>query len=215
MDSNGYTGEARMETLEQHYCNNPAAFPLGEMFKRGKGRGARVLIVGQSPASNGWRETGVAFHTRDEGTLPTGENLDELLRLLDLSLEECAYTDLVKCYRGKNSRGKDRGVRKSCVRGCWPIFEQQLDTGDFGLLILLGQVVLDAFIDETQWPLFRGRLSSVVLSGAQYEVLPIYHTLHRYQGSARENLRTFEKLGDELRTLLVKLQDSSSAGTSG
>jgi uracil-DNA glycosylase family 4 len=164
-----------------------------------------VLVVGQAPAADGWLRTGKAFIKSNGEMLQTGKNLNKLLRKIGLSLNECAYTELVKCYRGKNSSGYDKAVLSGCVRGCWPIFERQLGTGDFGLLVLLGRPVLDAFKKKTKAPLVMGRLSDVELSDSLRKVLSIYHPVHIYPPSARENLHIFEELGNDLRTLLTEM----------
>jgi uracil-DNA glycosylase len=196
----------------EHYCgpplgSDPAAFPLNKMFKRGEGRGRRILIVGQWPAANGWRKSGKAFRTPDGKMLQSGENLNALLKPLDLSLEECAYTDLVKCYRGKGVPPLEK-----CKSGGWQIFERQLGSEDFGLLILLGPPVWEVVGKKAGTRLRKGKLANIALSGAPYSVLPIWHPVHIYPPSSRENRQIFKENRDEL---LAWLENSSGAANLG
>ena len=194
-----------MQTPE-HYCTDPDAVPLDTMFKRGKGRGSRALIIGQWPAANGWRKTGKAFLTPEGEMLQSGKNPDALLEAFGLSLDDCAYTDLVKCYRGEGLR-----PLRSCIEGCWSLFERQLGSENFGLLILLGPPVWEVIGEKSKRRTFlrKGELVNVELSGSRYFVLPIWHTVHIYPPSSRENRQIFEENSDELRTLLTKLNFSS------
>ena len=189
---------------DEHYCDNPDVFPTNKMFKPGKGRGRRVLIVGQWPAANGWRKSGEAFRTPDGEMIQSGKNLNKLLEPVGLSLENCAYTDIVKCYRAEG-----KPPTSKCKRGCWPIFERQLRSDDFGLLILLGPPVWETIRKKAGTVLHLGKLARVRLSGSHYTVLPIYHPVHQYQDSARANRQTFKELGNELRTLLAQLENAS------
>jgi uracil-DNA glycosylase family 4 len=201
-----------METNE-HYCTDPEAFPFDKkMFKRGKGRGARVLIVGYAPAAKGWRKSGEAlFRAPDGQMVRSGQNLNALLEPVGLSLENCAYTDLVKCY----IVGGDLPSSK-CVRGCWPIFERQLGIEDFGLLILLGTPVWDAIGKKNGTLLLpMGKLTRVELSGSPYTVLPLYHPGHSYRDSGPKNYRAIEDVGDELRTMLTNLEGAYASNSSG
>jgi uracil-DNA glycosylase family 4 len=201
-----------METIE-HYCTDPEAFPFDKkMFKRGEGRGARVLLVGHRPAANGCRKSGEAlFRAPDGQMIRSGENLNALLEPVGLSLENCAYTDLVKCYMVGDNLPPSK-----CVRGCWPIFERQLGIEDFGLLILLGPPVWDV-ISKKAWTflLSMGKLTRVKLSGSPYTVLPLHHPQHSYRDSGPKNRRAIEDVGDELRTMLTKLEGPSASNNSG
>ncbi len=202
-----------METNE-HYCTDPEAFPFDKkMFKRGEGRGARVLLVGHRPAANGWSKSWEALFRAPDGRMTrSGENLNALLEPVGLSLESCAYTDLVKCYIvGHNLPPSE------CVRGCWPIFERQLGIEDFGLLILLGPPVWDDIGKKNNGTslLPMGELTRVELSGSPYTVLPLYHPGHSYRDSGPKNRRAIEDVGDELRRILTDLEDSSASVNPG
>lgn len=160
-----------MERAE-HWCTDPARFPVHKLFQTGSGRGARLLLVGLAPAARGWRLSGRAFFTPDGRLLPSGRNLNALLQPLGLALDECAFTDLVKCYFGPRPRAAQLAA---CARGCWPIFERQVQRSDARLLLLLGVATARLFGELTGTPLSLGDLGSVQIAHRTYTVLPLYH----------------------------------------
>lgn len=107
----------------QHICNNISKFSLDKFFQRGANRGKKVLIVGESPALNGWIKSGKAFYTIDGKLVPSGRNLNKLLLQLGLSVDICGFTEIVKCFLGKN-----RKTIVECGKKCWPIFLKQLES---------------------------------------------------------------------------------------
>ena len=81
---------------QEHNCDSD--LKVSDFFQLGSGRGSRVLILGESLAENGWRKSGKAFYTPDGRLLPTGKRLNMLLEKLGLSLEQCCFTELAKCF---------------------------------------------------------------------------------------------------------------------
>jgi len=52
----------------EHYCEFPNEFPEHKFHQKGIGKGKYVLLVGESPAPNGWRKSGKACYS-PEGKL--------------------------------------------------------------------------------------------------------------------------------------------------
>lgn len=52
------------------------------------GKNTDILFIGESPAKNGWITTGKAFYDQKNKLLPTGRILNELLKILDLNINE-------------------------------------------------------------------------------------------------------------------------------
>jgi hypothetical protein len=91
----------------EHHCDDPEGFPLNGFLQRPcTEKGAKVLIVGEALAPNGWRKSGQACYDVNGKRLKTGENLNTLLRNFDLNVESCGFTDLAKCYVGNDARLK-------------------------------------------------------------------------------------------------------------
>jgi uracil-DNA glycosylase family 4 len=197
-----------LTTIHEHYCDDPANFPTDKFLQLGTGMGASVLIVGEAPARDGWRESGRAFYKVNGEMIPSGKNLNALLRDFDLSIEACGFTELVKCYVGK-----DRSLLRACGHKCWPIFKRQLQSHEFKLLILLGKETLTIFNREAETKLSVGKLETAKVLGSVHSVFPIYHPSGAhpiyYQGRYRQikelNQAFFDSARDELDSLLAKI----------
>src|SRR3990170_4127964 len=97
-----------MTSVEEHHCQNHSSFPLDKFHQIGFGKGKQILIVGESPAENGWRKSGKAFYNPEGKILPTGKRLNQLLVKFGLSVEQCGFTELAKCFVGKNRKILDK-----------------------------------------------------------------------------------------------------------
>lgn len=163
----------------------------------GVGTGRKVLVVGESLAPHGWRESGKAFYTRDGRLLPSGRNLDRLLEWLDLRLESVSFTDLVKCYVGER-----RELLEECARGCWPLFIRQLRSYRFKLIVLLGVSTSGICARLANCKLQMGRLSSLRIGRAVYPVLALYHPSPVNPRNRMRNERIMRRVAPEVRRLL-------------
>lgn len=170
-----------------HYCQSPDMFPLDKFHQLGKGRGRVVLIVGESPAANGWRVSGKAFYTPRGRFLPSGRRLNALLLPLGLSVETCGFTELVKCFVGK-----DKKRLANCCQGCWPIFVKQIKLTDYKLIIILGVKTLEIFNKINNSDLKTGIMSKFKIDDKEYSILPIYHPSPINPHGQRKNKLIFE-----------------------
>jgi hypothetical protein len=155
--------------MKTHVCDSIESFPVDKFHQLGKGRGRKLLIIGESPAPNGWILSGMACYRSDGKILPTGKRLNELLKPFNLSVETSGFTELVKCFVAK------RTELKSCARKCLPILLEQLKRGDYKLLIILGVQTTKIFSDILGQELVMGTIQDIELGGTSYSVLPIYH----------------------------------------
>lgn len=172
-----------------HYCQSPDKFPLEKFHQRGCGKGEVVLIVGESPAENGWRVSERAFYTPDGKFLASGKRLNELLHPFGLSVEACGFTELAKCFVGK-----DRKRLAECSLGCWPIFLQQLKSANYKLIVVLGVETLRIFNSLAGTDLKTGVVSEAILDNNKYSILPIYHPSPINPHGQRKNWLIFESL---------------------
>ncbi len=181
----------------EHYCENIDVFPSSKFLQLGSGKGKKVLIVGEAPAPNGWRKSGKAFYTIDSKLLPTGKNLNKLLESHSLTVETCSFTELVKCYVGK-----DRKLLKSCGEKCWPIFLKQLKSYDFEVLILLGVKTLELFNNFLNSSIPLGVIFEVNIENRNYKILPLYHPSPISPVGHRNNLKIFKNNKNLLQSVL-------------
>ncbi|MBP6085452.1 uracil-DNA glycosylase family protein [Candidatus Gracilibacteria bacterium] len=176
-------------TEHEHYCHDSTNFPLEKFLQRGSGNGRRILILGEAPAPNGWRKSGKAFYRIDGKLLPTGKNLNLLLAEYQVSVETCAFTELVKCFVGN-----DRKQLSSCGEKCWLVFLKQLQLLNTNLIISLGVKTLEIFNNQSGYHLEMGVISEVKLDGKQYRFLPIYHPSTINPFNHQKNQAIFEHL---------------------
>lgn len=182
----------------EHYCKNIQDFPLDKFLQLGSGNGSKVLIIGEAPAPNGWRKSGRAFYTPEGKLLPTGRNLNQLLYELNLSVESCAFTELIKCFVGK-----DRKLLDICGQKCWPIFLKQLRFGNYKLIIVLGVKTLEILNRLLNTDINIGKLSEVVIEGKSYVMLPIYHPSPIAPFNHKKNIEIFSAYHNTLKQMLV------------
>ena len=181
----------------EHYCQDSNKFPLEKYHQPGKGKGRTVLIVGESPAANGWRVSGKAFYTLQGKLLPSGKRLNELFLPLGLSVETCGFTELVKCFVGK-----ERKKLFECGRGCWPILLKQLKSAEYKLIIVLGVETLRIFNELAMTHLVMGTISEASINNHKYAVLPIYHPSPINPHGQRKNRLIFEPVKEEINQLI-------------
>jgi uracil-DNA glycosylase family 4 len=131
-----------------------------------------MLIVGESPAPNGWRTSGRAFYSPDGRLLPTGRNLNAVLERFGLDVGACSFTELVKCFVGK-----DRHLLDACGARCWPIFVEQVSATRCSAIVLLGKTTLRVFnrMCCASVDIEMGVPTSVVVAGARRSVLALHH----------------------------------------
>ena len=188
-----------MTSIEEHYCKEPNKFPLNSFHQHGLGQGKHILIVGESPAENGWRKSGKAFYNTDGKILASGKRLNLLLSEFGLSVETCGFTELAKCFVGKN-----RKALFICSKGCWSIFLKQLRSEDYKLIILLGVQTLTIFNKLANLNLEIGKLQSSQFNGKTYNFLPIYHPSPINPYSFRKNKVIFGNCKEQiLRTIKI------------
>ncbi len=164
-----------MELNHEHHCTDPSSFPTDKFLQVGTGKGARVLLVGESLAPNGWRNSGRAFYSSTGDLIASGKNLNALLQEFGLTVETCGFTDLIKCYVGDDKRLKLR-----CGQRCWPIFKRQLESQDFRLIITLGAVTLEVLNRALKTTCPMGQVSTAHIDNKHYLLFPIYHTSRPY-----------------------------------
>jgi uracil-DNA glycosylase len=180
-----------------HVCRHPGAFPLDRFHQIGSGKGKKLLIVGESPAPNGWVISGKACYRPDGKILPTGKRLNQLLETFDISVEVCGFTELSKCFVSK------RAELGTCSERCWPIFLKQVASQDYALLLILGVLTTRIFSKQIGTELAIGEIVDVTLEGKTYKVLPIFHPSPVNPTGHAKNIELFSRLYDDIESILT------------
>lgn len=182
---------------EEHYCSNVSSFPVKKFHQVGRGLGRNVLLVGESPAPNGWRKSGIACYDSSGKILPTGRRLNELLDKISLSVEICGFTELSKCYIGKN-----RKQLKECAKKCWPIFLKQIKPYKYKIIIILGVETTKIFSELCEVLFKPGHFEKARINGKTYHILPLYHPSPINPTSRNKNREIFNRLANGLRAVI-------------
>lgn len=182
---------------EEHFCLDIDNFPIDKYFQKGVDKGKKMLIVGESPAENGWRKSGKAFYSPEGKLLATGRRLNELLSIFDLDVSKCGFTELSKCFIGNN-----RKILGNCCKKCWPIFEKQVNRGNFQLIISLGVIPAQIIGDILGEVIEMGVLKKVKVDDRQIKLLPIYHPSPANPFGREKNRKIFEKYKKQIRTII-------------
>ncbi len=154
------------------------------------------MIVGESPAPNGWILSGKACYRPDGKILPTGKRLNELLEPFDLSVENCGFTELSKCFVSK------RTELESCGKKCWPIFLEQIRGRKYKLLVILGvqtTSILSKILDKE---LVVGEIADIEFDGRLYKIFPIFHPSPVNPTGHAKNKILFKNLELDLKGIL-------------
>ena len=78
-------------------CSNMVEkFPNSKTVSFGKQKD--VVILGEAPANNGWRKSGIAWYDINHKLLPSGVVLQKLLNLINLTIEDTYFIEAIKCY---------------------------------------------------------------------------------------------------------------------
>ena len=187
-----------MRTVEEeHFCQDIDNFPTEKYLQIGVGMGKRILIVGESPAENGWRKSGKAFYSPEGKLLASGKRLNELLANFGLDVSTCGFTELAKCFVGKN-----RKVLGDCCKKCWPILEKQINRGDYRLVITLGVIPAQIIGEILEKEINMGEMAEILIGGKARKLLPIYHPSPVNPFGRTKNKQIFDKYRSEIREIL-------------
>lgn len=154
------------------------------------------MIVGESPAENGWRKSGKAFYSPAGKLLATGKRLNELLSLFDLEVSKCGFTELSKCFVNNN-----RKILGSCCKRCWPIFVKQVNKGNSQLIITLGVIpaqIIGNILDEV---IEMGVMKEIKIGNKRVKLLPIYHPSPANSFGKEKNKKIFNKYYEDIKDI--------------
>lgn len=135
-------------------------------------KNSRVIILGESPAKDGWIVSGRAFYTKDGKLQATGKVLDKLLNLSGLSIDNINFTEVCKCIIA------DRKKLRICSENCRPILLKQLESINSDIILPMGQYPTETILGFRVNKLKEvvGKVFEIQIGGKKKIVIPIYHT---------------------------------------
>lgn len=183
---------------EEHFCTDIEHFLPETFFQQGIGRGAKILLIGESLSVSDL-QVGKAFFDIHGNVTPAGKALNQLLSSFHINLEMCAYTPLIKCKIKNKKEVLEEGNK------WWPVFEKQLTLFDFKLLIPLGVQTLSIMDEHTGKEISMGDLQQVTISGKTYHILPLYHPSPVNPQNSENNTYIFNKVMFDLEKIINSL----------
>lgn len=149
-----------------------------------------ILIIGESPATNGWIESGRAFYNVKGNLQASGKTLSKLLELVELKIEDIYFTEFCKCII------KDRkNLVKSCLN-CKEILNLQIQNLPVKILMPMGLFPTQALLSQKikKFGDYVGKIIPLIVEGEEYLVIPIYHPSPANPLCYKGNVEIFNKL---------------------
>lgn len=150
----------------------------------------KFIIIGESPAKDGWIESKRAFYNTAGKLQGSGRVLGKLLNNIDLKIEDIYFTKCCKCII------EDRSTLEQCSNNCKPILYKQLASIPCNLIITMGLHPTQALLDTKikKFADFVGKEFNVNIEGKLFTLIPIYHPSPRNPKGYTGNLPIFENI---------------------
>ena len=173
---------------EIHKCNlcNDMVEKFPNSKTVSKGTKKEIVILGEAPANNGWRKSGVAWYDINHKLLPSGVVLQKLLGIINLKIEDTYFLEAIKCYP------KDRKYLTNCSKNCRKYLLKQLDIIKPKIILALGDAATKAILD-----IKYKKFSDIVGKEFKidtYTIIPIYHPSPISPMSYKGNEKIFKRL---------------------
>lgn len=152
---------------------------------------SRILVLGESPAKDGWIQSGRAFYNSKGQFQATGKVLEKLLNLIGLSIDDINFTECCKCII------QDRKRLRECTNNCKDILYSQLENfKEADIILPMGQYPTEAILNIKIDKLsdYVGKEFKIDINGVKKLVIPIYHTSPASPLSYKGNFPIFENL---------------------
>ncbi len=171
-----------------HKCN--LCLDMVEKFPNSKtvsiGKSNSVIILGEAPANNGWRKSGVAWYDVNHKLLPSGVVMEKLLNIINLSLEDVYFLEAIKCYP------VERKYLNKCSGNCRNFLIKQLEVIKPKVVLALGDAASRTILDF-KYKKFSDIVGKEFMIG-DIKVIPIYHPSPISPKSYSGNVPIFESL---------------------
>lgn len=167
---------------------------LVEKFQTNKtvsvGKTNQILIIGEAPANNGWRKSGIAWYDINGKLLPSGVVMQKLLDIINIKLSDTFFLEAVKCYPLK------RNSLKTCSINCKKYLLEQINIINPKIVLILGDYATKCVLG-----IKYSKFGDAV--GKEYKindsiVIPIYHPSPISPMGYKGNISTFEKLKNKV-----------------
>lgn len=148
------------------------------------------IIIGESPAKDGWIVSGRAFYNKDSKLQASGKVLEKLLNNIGFSINDIYFTECCKCII------EDRKQLEKCCKNCLSILYEQLQTLPCKILVTMGLAPTQALlgIKIKKYADYVGKIFNININNKEYKVFPIYHPSPLNPKGYKDNVPIFYKL---------------------
>lgn len=148
------------------------------------------IIIGESPAKDGWIESKKAFYNVSGKLQGSGRILEKLLNNIGLSIADIYFTECCKCII------KERKNLEKCSLNCTPILIEQLNKIPCEIILTMGlhptQAILQTKIKK--FSDYVGKEFNIELGNKTYKLIPIYHPSPLNPKGYKDNVPIFDKI---------------------
>lgn len=183
--------------LPYHTCDTINSQWVDFFLQQWKGKFAKILVLGESPALNGWVLSGRAFYTVDGKLVASGKRFNELFNEFWFGIEDVSFSEICKCILWK-----ERQLLKTCAPKCADHLLKQIKHSKPTLIIILGKHTLEMFEKMYDTTVEFGNIVDVMLGDNTYKIFSIYHPSPIHPKSMEWNKDIVKKNASELRDIL-------------
>lgn len=148
------------------------------------------IVIGESPAKDGWIISQRAFYNKDGRLQATGRVLNRLLNNINLTISDIYFTECCKCII------EDRKRLEKCSQNCLPILYKQLEQLPCDILVTMGLFPTQALLGKkiNKFADYIGKIFEIKINEKSYKVLPIYHPSPLNPKGYKDNVPIFDIL---------------------
>ena len=161
----------RLKKIDEEIFKCNLCDKMVEKFPNSKtvsiGKSHDIVILGEAPANNGWRKSGIAWYDTNHKLLPSGVVLQKLLNLINLTIEDTYFLEAIKCFP------MDRKYLNKCSNNCKKFLFMQLEVIKPKVILALGDSATKTILN-VKYKKFSDVVGNVFdVNG--FKVIPIYH----------------------------------------
>ena len=148
------------------------------------------IIIGESPAKDGWIKSKKAFFNSSGKLQGTGRVLSKLLNNIGYSIPDIYFTECCKCVI------EDRKKLQECSANCLPILYEQLKQIPCRIIVTMGLFPTHALL-QTKIKRFAdvvGNIFDLNINSKKIILIPIYHPSPLNPRGYKDNLAIFNKI---------------------
>lgn len=184
-----------MKGIEEKICRCSLCGELSKLSENSVQLGkTNFIIIGESPAKDGWIESKRAFYNTAGKLQGSGRVLEKLLNGLDLSIPDIYFTECCKCII------EDRKNLEKCSKNCMPFLIEQLNKLPCKIILTMGLHPTQALLNTKikKFADYVGKEFEISLGEKNYILIPIYHPSPLNPKGYKDNLPIFKMLKDKI-----------------